>query len=303
MPEVILEADVLEALTPFRRELRRVAPVLRRDLPWMGIGDPWAIFVSEVMLQQTSTRRVIEPWRRFLDAFPTPESCARAPLAEVLRLWSGLGFPRRAKSLQGAARVMCEKFNASVPSAIDDLLSLPGVGSYTAHAVASFAFNAPVAVLDTNVGRVVSRALANRLLRPSEAQAIATGLLPRDGVAAFNQAMLDLGAQFCTRAPRCAVCPLRRKCRFHREGGTDPAPGSAAVSRRQAPFAGSDRQVRGRLMKALHERPLTRGSLLGLVDDVNVERVEVLLDQLVQEGLIGCDGSHFALGNLGEDAR
>lgn len=303
MPEVVLEAEVLQALAPFRRTLRRVAPTLRRDLPWIGIDDPWAIFVSEVMLQQTSTTRVIEPWRRFLDAFPTPSSCANSPLADVLRLWSGLGFPRRAKSLHGAARSMVERFDAAVPSSIDDLLSLPGVGSYTAHAVASFAFDLPVAVLDTNVGRVVSRALANRVLRPREAQAVATRLLPHDRVAAFNQAMLDLGAQFCTRNPRCLTCPLRATCRFQREGGEDPAPGSAGVSRPQAPFAGSDRQIRGRVMKSLNEGSLTRRSLLSHFADVDAGRLEELLEQLVREGLVSRDETHFDLGGFAGDTR
>lgn len=303
MPEVALEADIVGALAPFRRALRRAAPKLRRDLPWIGVDDPWAVFVSEVMLQQTSTGRVIEPWRRFLDTFPTPLSCASAPLADVLRLWSGLGYPRRAKSLQEAARVMSERFDAAVPSAVDDLLSLPGVGSYTAHAVASFAFDVPVAVLDTNVGRVLARALANRVLRPREAQVLATKLLPRDDVAGFNQAMLDLGAQFCTRTPRCAPCPLRATCRFQREGGADPAPRSAAVSRPQAPFAGSDRQVRGRVLKSLHEGPLTRHSLRSRVADIDVVRVDTLLEQLAREGLISRHGSRFILGGHTDASR
>jgi A/G-specific adenine glycosylase len=296
MPEVDLEADILSALAPFRRALRRAAPGLRRDLPWIGIDDSWAVFVSEVMLQQTSTARVSEPWRRFLEAFPTPSICASAPLADVLRLWSGLGYPRRAKSLQEAARMMSERFDATVPSSIDDLLSLPGVGPYTAHAVATFAFDVPVAVLDTNVGRVVSRALANRALRPREAQVLATALLPRSDVAAFNQAMLDLGAQYCTRTPRCVTCPVRGACRFWREGGEDPAPRSAAVSRSQAPFAGSDRQVRGRVLRSLHDGPLTRRTLIARLADVDPSRVVALLAQLEVEGLVGRQRHRFVLG-------
>jgi A/G-specific adenine glycosylase len=296
MPEVDLEADVLSALAPFRRALRRAAPGLRRDLPWIGIDDSWAVFVSEVMLQQTSTGRVAKPWRHFLEVFPTPLSCASAPLADVLRLWSGLGYPRRAKSLHEAARMMSERFDAAVPSSIDDLLSLPGVGPYTAHAVATFAFDVPVAVLDTNVGRVVSRALANRVMRPREAQALATALLPRNDVAAFNQAMLDLGAQYCTRSPRCATCPVSVACRFWREGGEDPAPRSAAVSRPQSPFAGSDRQVRGRVLKSLHDGPLARRTLVARLADVDSSRVDALLEQLELEGLIGHEGHRLVLG-------
>ncbi len=290
------------ALAPFRRALRRAGPELRRDLPWVGCGDPWAVFVSEVMLQQTSTGRVREPWRRFLDAFPTPAACASAPLAEVLGLWRGLGYPRRAKALHDAAKIMVERFDASVPTSVEGLRSLPGVGPYTAHAVASFAFDVPVAVLDTNVGRVLSRALANRALRAREAQTLATQLLPRTGAAAFNQAMLDLGARYCTRTPRCEACPLRRACRFAREGGDDPAPRSAAVSRPQAPFAGSDRQIRGRLLHAVHERALTRRELAVTLGDVQGERLDRLLGQLAREGLVSRRRSRWVLGAGGEVA-
>ena len=269
MAEVVLELEIITALAPFRRALRRAGAGLRRDLPWIGLNDPWAIFVSEVMLQQTSTRRVIDPWRRFLDSYRTPEACARAPLADVLRHWSGLGYPRRAKSLHEAARVITERFAGVVPSEPEELLGLPGVGPYTAHAVASFAFDRRVAVLDTNVGRVLARALANRPLRPREAQVLATALLPREGVAAFNQSLLDLG--------------------------DDPAPRSASVSRPQSAFSGSDRQVRGRIMKALSARPLRTRSLLDVLSDVDVSRVAVLLDDLVNEGLLSRDGDRVGL--------
>lgn len=286
MPEVVLEPEVLNSLAPFRRALRRTEAALRRPLPWIGIGDPWAIFVSEVMLQQTSTRRVVEPWWRFVTTFPTPETCARAPLSDVLRHWSGLGYPRRAKSLHDAATIITERFAGQVPSDPQVLLRLPGVGPYTANAVASFAYGERVAVLDTNVGRVLARAVANRPLQAREAQSIATSLLPRSRVAAFNQALLDLGAQFCTRTPRCAECPVAPQCRWRREGGDDPAPRSAAVSRPQRAFAGSDRQVRGRIMKALADGALRTNHLHGALGDVDVARVTKLVDDLVNDGLV-----------------
>jgi len=280
-----------ESLTPlalraFRRALRRAAPALRRDLPWVESGDAWAVFVSEVMLQQTSTSRVIVPWRRFLEEFATPRACADAPLAAVLLLWQGLGYPRRAKALHEAARVMVDKFGGEVPSRVEDLLLLPGVGPYTAHAVATFAFGARVAVLDTNVGRVLARALANRPLAPREAQELATRLLPREDAAAFNQAMLDLGAQWCSATPRCDGCALRRQCRWRLAGGPDPAPRSAAVSRSQMTFDGSDRQVRGRILKELAGSPRERTELHAALSDVATERVTRLVDHLVREGLI-----------------
>ena len=300
MSEGSFAPDSFENLSGFRNSLRSAAKDLRRDLPWICVDDPWAIFVSEVMLQQTSTRRVTEPWRRFLDAFPSAQHCAEAPLADVLKLWSGLGYPRRAKSLHEAARQMVSRFDAHVPSSVEDLLSLPGVGPYTAHAVASFAFGVPVAILDTNVGRILARALAGRALVTREAQGLATALLPRRYSAEFNQAMLDLGAQYCTRRPRCATCPVRGACRFAKEGGDDPAPLSAAVSRPQTPFAGSDRQVRGLVLKALHTRALTRRSLVAKLADIDAARLKRLLQNLENEGLISIEGSRVQLGGGGE---
>jgi A/G-specific adenine glycosylase len=242
--------------------------------------------VSEVMLQQTQTSRVIEPWTRFIDAFPTPRACAEAPLSEVLRLWGGLGFPRRAKALHDAARMIRDEFNGEVPSEVSDLRRLPGIGEYSANAVASFAYGRTVAVIDTNVGRVLARAVANRTLTRGEARDEARDLLPRTNGASFNQAMLDLGAQFCTAKPRCASCPVARACKWNLEGGPDPAPRSAGVSRPQSKFQGSDRQVRGRLLAALRERPHSRQQLLAGLDDVDAKRGGDLIDALVADGLV-----------------
>jgi A/G-specific adenine glycosylase len=295
MPEVDLEPAVVGSLVPFRRSVRRASKNLHRELPWIGVGDPWAVFVSEVMLQQTSTSRVIGPWHRFLEAYPTPAQCARAPLADVLRLWNGLGYPRRAKSLHEASTVMVQRHDGEVPSSCAELLALPGVGPYTAHAVASFAFDEHVAVLDTNVGRVLARALANRALNSREAQTLAQRLLPREGAAAFNQALLDLGAQFCTRAPRCVQCPVAKACRWRREGGEDPAPGSAAVSRPQARFAGSDRQIRGRVLKVLTAGPAAIIEVQSHLDDVDAPRVARIVDDLNREGFVTSLAGRIAL--------
>ena len=273
---------------------------MRRELPWLNDPRPWAVLVSEVMLQQTSTARVIQPWTKFLEQFPTPEACANAPLAHVLVAWSGLGYPRRAKSLHEAARIIRDEFNGHVPSDIEELLRLPGVGEYTANAVASFAFGRHVAVLDTNVGRVLARALANEPLRVSDARMLAQELLPRSGVAEFNQAMIDLGAQYCRATPRCHECPLARSCAWRRKGGVDPAPQSAGVSRPQAQFVGSNRQLRGRVMRALHEGPRAKTRL---VRDLGVElaRAEVVLESLVRDGLVTKMARSYALS--GDDPR
>jgi A/G-specific adenine glycosylase len=269
---------------------------LRRDLPWLNSPSPWAVLVSEVMLQQTSTSRVVEPWRKFLVEFPTADSCARAPLAEVLVAWSGLGYPRRAKSLHDAARIIRDDFDGEVPHEVEELRTLPGVGEYTSHAVASFAFGRRVAVLDTNVGRVLARALANQPLHLGEARALARELLPKNDAASFNQAMLDLGAQFCRATPRCDQCPLARSCAWRRDGGPDPAPLSAGVSRPQASFIGSNRQLRGRVLRALHAGP--RGKTR-LVKDLGVApaRAEVVLDSLVRDGLVTKVARSYALSS------
>ena len=219
----------------FRRALVHRSRSLRRDLPWINDPRPWAVLVSEVMLQQTSTSRVLEPWRRFMERFPTPGACAEASLADVLSLWRGLGYPRRAKALHETARILRDDYEGIVPRDVDALRRLPGVGEYTSAAVASFAYGEAVAVLDTNVGRVLSRALANRRLRPKEARRLANELLPRVNAPAFNQSMLDLGAQFCRATPRCEECPVARHCALatRRRGG----PRTAQRSRVASPVA------------------------------------------------------------------
>ena len=244
------------------------------------------MLVSEVMLQQTQTARVIGPWTRFLEAFPTPSACADAPLSEVLRLWGGLGYHRRAKALHDAATMIRDEFGGEVPTRVADLRRLPGIGEYSANAVGSFAFGHHVAVVDTNVGRVLARAIANRTLSVSDARVAANALLPRSGAASFNQSMLDLGATYCTSTPRCATCPVARACEWRREGGPDPAPRSAGVSRPQSAFRGSDRQARGRVLAALRERPRTTQHLLTSLEGVDERRGAQLIAGLVADGLI-----------------
>jgi A/G-specific adenine glycosylase len=278
------------AYAPFRRALRRAEKSLKRDLPWIGHPDPWAVLVSEFMLQQTQVSRVIGPWQKFLTTFPTPSACANAPLSTVVRLWSGLGYPRRAKALHDAATMIRDDFGGVVPSEVDQLRRLPGVGEYTAHAVASFSFAQPVAVLDTNVGRILSRALANRTLIASEARTMAKEVMGRGNSARFNQSMLDLGAQYCRAAPRCETCPVAGDCKWNLEGGADPAPRSAAVSRAQTPFVGSDRQLRGRLLTQLGQGACTKRQLFMSLDGVDESRRDDILGGLVSDGLVQLRG-------------
>jgi A/G-specific adenine glycosylase len=251
-----------------------------RDLPWRRVRDPWAILVAEVMLQQTQGRRVIPKWEAFTGDYPTPAALAHAALGDVLRRWQGLGYPRRARNLQLAATMMVESHDGIVPDVLDDLLTLPGVGPYTARAVMAFAFERDVAVVDTNIARVLARTAGCRLTT-NQAQSMADELVPAGEGWAWNQIFMDLGAVVCRPDPNCDECPLRSACRWFAAGRVDPDPatGSAGVSRRQAPFEGSDRQARGRLLAALGRGPLVASELDGRI-----------LEGLVADGLVAVAG-------------
>ena len=245
------------------------------------------------MLQQTSTARVVAPWTAFLKVYPTPRDLADAPLDEVLARWRGLGYARRAKALRVAASIVCTRHGGRVPISMVDLIELPGVGDYTASAVASFAFGEPVTVLDTNVGRVLARALANRRLSRAEARTIGDELRGSEPSAAFNQSLLDLGALFCRARPRCAQCPLASACRWMHEGGEDPAPASAAVSRPQSAYEGSDRQLRGRILAQLESRPPV-AQFVSAFADVDPARLRAVIDGLARDGLVDPSGPRLA---------
>jgi A/G-specific adenine glycosylase len=247
-----------------------------RDLPWRATRDPWAVLVSELMLQQTQVPRVLPRYHEFLTAFPAVERCAAASRGDVVRLWQGLGYNRRAVHLHAAAIAIVERHGGAVPDDLDALLALPGIGRYTARAVLAFAFERDVAVVDTNVARVLARVEA-RALRPREVQALADALVPPGDAWRWNQAMLDLGATWCTkRTARCDACPVRTVCRW-RGDGVDPADGSAGVSAPQSRFEGSDRQGRGRLVDALRTGPVAASDLAAVMgwpeDDERARRV------------------------------
>jgi A/G-specific adenine glycosylase len=261
----------------------------RRQLPWRETRDPWWVLVSEVMLQQTQVSRVAGPWRAFVRRFPTPARCAAVAPAEVVRAWEGLGYNRRALFLHRAARAVVDRHGGTVPSDLDALRALPGVGDYTARAVQAFAFEQPAAVVDTNVGRVLARAVAGRPLAMAEAQALADHLVSRRRPWEHNQTMLDLGAVVCTtRAPSCPRCPLRHRCRWRVAGHPepDPARATAGASRRQSTFEGSARQGRGRLVAALRAGPVPADQLAAAAGwPGDGERAQRVADQLVAEGL------------------
>lgn len=262
----------------------------RPELPWRSTRDPWAVLVSEVMAQQTQLARVVPAYLRFMDRFPTVSSCAEAPVGDVLRAWQGLGYNRRARNLHRAARTVVADFGGDIPSDLAGLLSLPGVGAYTARAVLAFALGVDVGVVDTNAGRVLSRAVAGRPVGTAEAQRLVDAMVPRGHGWGFGQALLDLGAGVCVaRDPRCPQCPIRRRCRWAATGraGPDPAVGSAGVSVAQSRFAGSDREGRGRLIEALRHgsvRATDLGSVVGWEDDP--ERLDRVVAALVAEGMV-----------------
>lgn len=255
-----------------------------RDLPWRRSRDPWQILVSEVMLQQTQVERVIPKWFAFLDAFPDPTQCAAAPLGDVLRLWQGLGYPRRAQNLHRAAQTVVDL--GRFPDNLEGLLDLPGVGAYTARAVMAFAFEYDTAVVDTNIARLLAR-LAGQPLPAREVQRRADDTLPAGESWEWNQCLLDLGAVICrSRAPRCGTCPAARWCSW-RGRGPDPAVGSAGVSGRQSRFEGSDRQGRGRLIKRLGVGALRTAEIAAVMGwPEEIERAERIAGSLVAEGLV-----------------
>ena len=271
----------------------------RRDLPWRRTRDPWAVLVSELMLQQTQVPRVVPRYESFLERFPTPVAAANARVADVVRAWAGLGYNRRAVSLHRAATVIVGCHGGKVPGVLADLLALPGVGPYTARAVLAFAFEVDVGVVEVNSARVLARAVAGRPLSAPDAQAVADDLVPAGRGWAWNQAMLDLGATICSKsAPQCGSCPIRPVCAWSGAGrlGPDPSIGSAGCRGTQSTFAGSDRQGRGRLVGALRLAPVPVADLAGVAGwPSEPERAQRVAHGLVADGLAVVSGDALRL--------
>ncbi len=245
----------------------------QREVAWRRTTDPWAILVSEVMAQQTQVPRVIPKWQAFMERFPTPADCAAAPRAEVLSVWSGLGYNDRAIRLQAAATRIAE---TGWPTTLEGLQGLPGVGPYTAAAVACFSFGVQVPAVDTNVRRVLSR-WAGKALERRALHDFAERELP-DGLAAdWNQALMDLGASVCTpRDPACSICPVASDC-------LDPT--IYAPPRAQGRFEGSRRQARGAVIRSLIAGP-GAATEIAMAESMVVARVEAALEQLSNEGIV-----------------
>jgi len=230
-----------------------------RDLPWRKPdAGPWAVLVSEIMLQQTPVSRVLPAYAAWLERWPTPAALAAAAPADAVRQWGRLGYPRRALRLHASARAITERHGGEVPGSLEALRALPGVGSYTAAAVASFAFGQRHAVLDTNVRRVLARLVRGDLRPPPNPTAmevrLAESLLPVEpGLAPrWSVAVMELGALICTAdRPRCPDCPVVSECAWHRAGR--PVDDPHRARRRSQGYAGTDRQCRGRLLALLRE--------------------------------------------------
>ena len=229
-----------------------------RSLSFRATRDPWAILVSEVMAQQTQIGRVGPAWATFMARFPTSGALAAASSADVLRAWSGLGYNRRAVALQRAAVLIEERHGGRVPDDLSALEALPGVGLYTARAVASLAFGRPVGAVDVNVRRVLTR-LASPIaepMPPGRLQAIADALVPRDRSTDWTHALMDLGATLCRPvSPRCDGCPARSACAFGRSSGARQPTAERRSRAPDLPFERTSRWLRGRIVRRLAAAP------------------------------------------------
>ncbi|MGA2208671.1 MAG: A/G-specific adenine glycosylase [Acidimicrobiales bacterium] len=287
----------------------------RDRLPWRLAGadpGPFGVLVSEVMLAQTQAGRVAERYPEFMERFPTPAALAGASLGEVLRVWQGLGYPRRAANLHRCAGAIVERHGGTVPADLPALLALPGVGPYTARAVLAFAFDEATMPVDTNIGRVLAR-FAGRSLGAKQVQSIGDDVLAETAAAggssgAVALAYMDLGATVCRpKSPRCGDCPLLSGCIWGRarlaageHGPTpDPARGSARVSTTQARFEGSDRQGRGRLLRAAGDGPVSADGLAAAAGwPADPSRAARVAATLVSDGLLTIDDAgSYVLGS------
>lgn len=278
--------DTSAVVTAVNRWYRHAA----RDLPWRRPeASPWAIMVSEFMLQQTPVARVLEPWQHWLERWPSPAALADAPVGEAIRAWGRLGYPRRAMRLHAAATAIRDHHDGDVPADHEALLALPGIGAYTAAAIATFAFGQRHVVLDTNVRRVLARidsGVAQPPKAPTRAEnARAEEWLPTDRAVAATWAAssMELGAMVCTaRNPRCADCPVADHCRWNLAG----RPAWDGPPRTAQTYAGTDRQCRGVLLAVLrsNDEPVAVAEALAAWEPRS--QAERALDSLLADGLV-----------------
>ena len=277
----------------FDRQGRRIA--------FRGTHDPYGVLVAELMAQQTQVSRADEAWQVWMRRFPTIEALAAASTADVIRQWAGLGYNRRAVNLQRAARLIVDRHGGRVPSDLASLQALPGVGPYTARAVAATAFGEPVGAVDTNVRRVLGRVAAGDacVLSDRELQALADRVVPRRRPAAWTHALMDLGATVCRpRVPRCLECPARAWCAYARTGGSGerrragvarrgPSAAGASVA---TPFPSTSRWLRGRIVERLRDA----GGWLAFEEPIGghgLRAVHAAIHALARDGLAEVDGT------------
>jgi A/G-specific adenine glycosylase len=285
-----------------------------RDLPWRRTHDPYEVLVSEVMLQQTQASRVTPAFERFVRHFPTLRALAAAPLGAVLREWSGLGYNRRARDLHRIARL----FPHGLPTTAPELDALPGIGAYTAGAIACFAFHRRVPFADTNIQRVLGRLFLGRLATNKEAVELDARAMPARSFDLWHHALMDLGAAICKpKDPNCDECPLKAECRYAR-GSAGPAASLLRVAAggslrrgarqrkakgtaagryqdrplRPAAYNDTDRRIRGAIVRALTSRDMTRRAMENEIGD---ERVGRLTEALVADGLVERAGRRYRL--------
>jgi len=281
-----------------------------RPLAFRRTSDPWAVLVSEVMAQQTQAARAAAAWTTFMERFPTPADLAATSTAEVIRAWRGLGYNRRAVALRAAAVRMVEEHDGRVPDTIEALEALPGIGPYTARAVLAIAFGRPVAPLDTNIRRVLARALppADRARSRSARsfQVWADALVPPAGAAAWTHALMDIGAAFCRKAsPRCDSCPVAAHCAFAASGlaaSGVPDEGAMRPALRRSPppaFESTNRWLRGRILDVLRDAPPAAWVPFdGPMGGHPVGAVRDAVEALEREGFLERAGRDQALARL-----
>ncbi|HUE76231.1 MAG TPA: A/G-specific adenine glycosylase [Chloroflexota bacterium] len=283
--------------------------VHRRDLPWRDALDPYRVVVAEVMLQQTGVERVRPKFEEFVRQFPSFTALADAPTADVIRAWSGLGYNRRAVNLQRLARVVVDQHDGALPASVGELRRLPGIGPYTAGAIASFVHGHDAAAIDVNVRRVVGRlAFGTTDLPVRTIDRLAEQLVPAGKSRDWNQALMDFGSSQCTLTrPACLICPLRDACSYTRISQVDRTRAPSSTLRRVAetrePFVGSSRFYRGRVVECLRQLPA--GDWLAITDlgprvkdDWNPSDQEWLagiVAGLARDGLVVIDDSSVSL--------
>jgi A/G-specific adenine glycosylase len=266
----------------------------KRDLPWRNTS-PWGVMISEFMLQQTPVKRVLPKWQEWIDRWPTPADLAASKKSEAIHAWGRLGYPRRAIRLHESAGVIADKFENQVPRSLEDLRTLPGVGEYTAAAIASFAYGESALVMDINIRRFFARAIdgiESPTASPSQVERrLRAELIPRDG-ALWAAATMEVGALVCTaRTPLCDHCPVMKICAWR----AADYPKSKIIKKSQA-WAGTDRQCRGLIVQHLRDhKSATKSALLKLWSDT--DQSERALKSLIADHLIEATGNKFKLAD------